>query len=193
MDKKELLLVKKSKEGDTKAFEQLIKEHEQKIYNLLLNMTNNKAAADDFLQETFLSAWQKIKSFKGNSEFSTWLYRIAINHVLMKRRRKKVIRTVSLDTPIMTPKGEIKREFEDDWSRNPLATLENRELKQKLNKAIESLPEIYRTILVLKDIDGLSNDEVKKILSISLPSVKSRLHRARLFLRDEIARYFKGS
>ncbi|PKM92687.1 MAG: RNA polymerase subunit sigma-24 [Elusimicrobia bacterium HGW-Elusimicrobia-4] len=188
----EKILIEKSQNGDTRAFEQLIKMHEQKIYNLLLNMTGNKTVSEDFLQETFLNAWQKIKSFRGNSEFSTWLYRIAVNIVLMKRRKRKVIRTVSMDVPIITEKGEIKRDFADDWSKSPTANLENTELKNKLNKAIELLPEKYKTVLILRDVENMSNEEVQKILKISLPSVKSRLHRARLFLREKLSGYFRG-
>ncbi|MEW6556566.1 MAG: sigma-70 family RNA polymerase sigma factor [Elusimicrobiota bacterium] len=185
------ILVEKSKRGDTRAFEQLIKKHELKIYNLLLNLTGNRSSADDFLQETFLTAWKKLKGFKGTSEFSTWLYRIALNLVLMKKRKKKVIHTVSMDTPITTPKGTAKREFADDWSKNPLATLENIELKNRLNEAIGLLPEKYKTVLILRDIEGMSNDELQRTLKISLPSIKSRLHRARLFLRDKLSRYFR--
>ena len=192
MNTNEKILVEKSQNGDTRAFEQLIKMHEQKIYNLLLNMTGNKTVSEDFLQETFLNAWQKIKSFRGNSEFSTWLYRIAVNIVLMKRRKRKVIRTVSMDAPIITTKGEINRDFADDWSKSPTANLENTELKNKLNKAIESLPEKYKTVLILRDVENMSNEEVQKILKISLPSVKSRLHRARLFLRAKLSGYFRG-
>ncbi|OGS43356.1 MAG: hypothetical protein A2539_03600 [Elusimicrobia bacterium RIFOXYD2_FULL_34_15] len=191
MEKIELNLIKEAKKGNAHAFEKLIKQHEQKIFNLLLNMTSNRAIAEDLFQETFLTVWKKIKSFKGNSEFSTWLYRVAVNTVLMKRR-KKTIHSVSFDTPIVTSDGEIKRDFGDDWSKNPLATLENKELKQELNKAIKSLPEKYRTVLVLRDVEDMSNEEVRKILKISIPSVKSRLHRARIFLRNDITKYFQG-
>jgi len=167
MNLNEKILVKKSQNGDTRAFERLIKMHERKIYNLLLNMTGNKTVAEDFLQETFLNAWQKIKSFRGNSEFSTWLYRIAVNVVLMKWRKKKVIRTVSMDSPIITEKGEITREFADDWSKSPTASLENAELKNKLTEAIGLLPEKYKTVLILRDVENMSNEEVQKILKIS--------------------------
>lgn len=191
MNKLEKILIEKSKSGDTRAFEQLIRKHEQKIYNLLLNMTGNKTVAEDFFQETFIAAWQKIGGFRSEAEFSTWLYRIAVNLVLMKRRKKKILRTVSMDTPVATTKGDVKREFADDWSKSPLATLENTELRKRLHKAIESLPEKYKAVLVLRDVEGVPNEEVKKILKISLPSVKSRLHRARLFLRNSLSKYFQ--
>ena len=106
-------LIEKSKNGDTHAFGQLIRVHEKKIYNLLLNMTHNQAVADDLLQETFLAAWQKLKYFRGDSEISTWLYRIATNFVLMKKRKKKMIHTVSMDAPIVTVNGEKNRTFSD--------------------------------------------------------------------------------
>lgn len=191
MKQNEITLIEKSKNGDTRAFDQLIKMHEQKIYNLLINMTGNKTAAEDFLQEIFLNAWNKIKSFRGNSEFSTWLYRIAVNAVLMNRRKKRV-HSVSMNAPIITANGEINRDFADDWSKSPMANLENTELKNKLTQAIKSLPEKYRAVLVLRDVENIKNDEIRKILRISLPSVKSRLHRARLFLRNKLSDYFKG-
>jgi len=192
MKESEKKLIEKAKQGDTRSFEHLIKEHEGKIYNLLLGMTGNKAAAEDLFQETFLTAWRKIGMFRGDADFSSWLYRIAFNNVLMKRRKKKKIKTVSIDTPVMAYDRETKRDFADDWSRSPAATLENKELKNRISKAIKMLPEKYKEVLVLRDVEGLSNEEVKKILNISLPSVKSRLHRARFFLRDNLSGYFRG-
>jgi len=103
----------------------------------------------------------------------------------MRKRKEKKMKTVSLDVPVLTTGGdEIKRELRDDWSENPLATLENEEVREILSKAIDSLPEEHRTVLVLRGVNGFSNEEVAKMLEISLPAVKSRLHRARLFLRD---------
>jgi RNA polymerase sigma-70 factor, ECF subfamily len=185
-------LIKKAQEGDTRAFEHLIKVHESKIYNLLLGMTGNKASAEDLFQETFLAAWRKIKTFKGKSDFSTWLYRIAFNNVLMKRRIKKKINTVSIDEPIIIHGKETNREFPEDWSKSPAATFENDELKNRISKSIKAMPEKYRKVLILRDVEEMNNEEVTKILNISLASVKSRLHRARLYLRNTLSRYFKG-
>jgi len=192
MKELEKQLIEKSKQGNTRAFEQLIKKHESKIYNLLLGMSGNKASAEDLFQETFLRAWRKIKTFKGNSDFSTWLYRIAFNNVLMKRRNKKKIHTISIDAPVVIYDKETNRDFADDWSKSPVATSENEELKNRISKAIKSLPEKYKKVLILRDIEGMRNEEVKKILNISLASVKSRLHRARLYLRNNLSRYFRG-
>ena len=183
-------LLRKSREGDPKAFEELIKKHEAKIYSLLLSMSGNAADAADLFQEAFISAWRNIRSFKENSSFSTWLYRIAVNTLLMKKRKKKVS-TVSLDVPVLSNGEEIKRDFAGDWSDNPLASLENKEVKDRLNAAIQQLPEKYKTVLLLSDIQGLPNKEIRKVLGVSLASVKTRLHRARLHLREKLSEYFK--
>lgn len=187
------ILVKKSQKGDYLSFEELVKRYEKKIYSLAYRIMGNKEDASDVLQETFLQAFKKLAGFKGKAKFSTWLYRIAVNICLMRKRKRKKMKTVSLDIPILTKKeDEIKRELGDDWSESPLATLENEEVKKTLSQAIGLLPEEYRTVFLLRGLNGLSNQEVAKVLKISLPAVKSRLHRARLFLRDKLSQYFQG-
>ncbi len=186
------ILVKKSQEGDYKSFEELVKRYEKKVYNLAYRIMGNKEDASDVIQETFLQAFRKLRGFKGKAKFSTWLYRIAVNACLMRKRKQRKMQMVSLDLPILTKKeDEIKRELRDDWSKSPLATLENEEVKKTLSKAIDSLPEDYRTALLLRGLNGLSNEETAKVLNISIPALKSRLHRARLFLRDKLSEYFK--
>jgi len=185
------ILVRKSQEGDYPSFGELVKRYEKKVYNLAYRIMGNKEDASDVLQETFLQAFKKLPGFKGKARFSTWLYRIAVNICLMRKRKQKKMKMVSLDLPILTQKeDEIKRELRDDWSKSPLATLENEEVRKSLSKAIDSLPEGYRIVLLLRGLDGLSNEETAKVLGISLPAVKSRLHRARLFLRDKLSEYF---
>src|SRR4051794_20595829 len=114
LEPSEASLLAKAKAGDSRAFEELIKTDEPKIFNLLLRMTGNKTEAHDLFQETFLSAWKNLRKFRGDSGFSTWLYRIAVNQVLMKRRKRK-LQTVSMDAPIETGEEEKQREF-GDWS-----------------------------------------------------------------------------
>jgi len=185
-------LVKKSQQGDYLSFQELVKRHEKKIYNLAYKIMGNKEDASDVLQETFLQAFKKLPGFKSKAKFSTWLYRIAVNICLMRKRRQKKIKTVSLDVPILTKQeDEIRRELRDDWSKSPLASLESEEVKRALSNAIDSLPEEYRTVFILRGVNGFSNEEVANALKISLPAVKSRLHRARLFLRDKLSEYFK--
>jgi len=188
---KDLELVSLAKQGDKRAFSELVKRYEKKVYALALKIMQNPEDASDILQETFIQVFKKIKDFKEKSRFSTWLYRIAFNECLM-RKRKKQIPTVSIDAPLVLDSGdELKQEIVD-WSSNPLATIENKELKNKLEGAISKLPEEYRDVVVLKDIEGLSHKEIADMLKISVPNVKTRLHRARLFLRKELSDYFKG-
>ena len=111
------VLVKQSKEGDLSSFEELAKRYEKKIYNLAYRITGNREDASDVLQETFLQAFRKLASFKSKAKFTTWLYRIAVNICLMRKRREKKMGTISLDIPILNKGHEqIKREFQDDWS-----------------------------------------------------------------------------
>jgi len=185
-------LVEKSQQGDYLSFQELVRRHEKKIYSLAYKIMSNKEDASDVLQETFLQAFKKLPGFKSKAKFSTWLYRIAVNICLMRKRRQKKIKTVSLDVPILTKQeDEIRRELRDDWSKSPLASLESEEVKRALSNAIDSLPEEYRTVFILRGVNGFSNEEVANTLKISLPAVKSRLHRARLFLRDKLSEYFK--
>ncbi|MCD6423701.1 MAG: RNA polymerase sigma-70 factor [Elusimicrobia bacterium] len=188
---KDLGLVSLAKQGDRSAFSELVKRYEKKVYALALRIMQNPEDASDVLQDTFIQVFKKIKDFKEKSRFSTWLYRIAYNECLM-RKRKKQIPTVSIDEPLVLASGEELKQEIVDWSSNPLATIENKELKNKLEEAISKLPGEYRDVVVLKDIEGLSHKEIADMLKISIPNVKTRLHRARMFLRKELSDYFKG-
>lgn len=190
-EQSEQSLIGRARKGDAGAFEALVRRHEGKIYNLLLGMTGgNRAEASDLFQETFLSAWKNLRGFRGKSSFSTWLYRIAFNAALMRKRKKK-LPTVSLDQPLERDEDRTRLDTIGDWSENPLASLENRELRDRLSREIERLPEPYKQVLVLSDLQGLPNGKIAKVLGISLPNVKSRLHRARLQLRRELSEHFK--
>ncbi|HCJ66418.1 MAG TPA: RNA polymerase subunit sigma-24, partial [Elusimicrobia bacterium] len=137
------VLIKRAKNGDNSAFEELMKKYEQKIYNLALRLTGNPDEAGDVLQETFLKAYHSLNKFKGEANFSTWLYRIALNIVLMKKRKEKGKVFESIDVPQFTAEGEMAKEI-PDWSNNPEAEIENKEVKNILNNALASLPEEYR-------------------------------------------------
>jgi len=184
-------LVELSKVSDERAYAELVSRYEQNIYNLALRITGNEEDASDILQETFIQAFKKLDSFRGDSKFSTWIYRIGTNYALMKKRKDKRDMSISLDRPILTGKGdELPRQLTDDWTNTPFDILENKEVKEKLDKAISQLHPDYRLPLVLRDLNGLSNKEVSSILNISVPAVKSRVHRARLFLRESLGDYF---
>ncbi|MCM8818183.1 MAG: sigma-70 family RNA polymerase sigma factor [Candidatus Omnitrophica bacterium] len=186
----EIELVEKAKTGDTKAFEELVNRTKDKIYNLGIKILGNKEDAADLLQETYIKAYESLSNFEGRSSFSTWLYRIATNFALMKLRKEKY-KKISIDELKNKSDGIYKKEI-FDWSNNPYFFYKNEELKEILNSAINSLPPKYKTIFILHDIEGLSISEISEILSLSIPTVKTRIHRSRLYLREKLSEYFKN-
>jgi len=185
----ELELVKKAKEGDNKAFEELVKRTQDKIYNLGLKLLGNKEDVLDLLQETYIKAYESLPKFEGRSSFSTWLYKIATNFALMKLRKEKY-KKISIDEIKEVSDGNYKLEI-PDWSNSPYFQYKNEELKEILNEAINSLPPKYKTIFILHDIEGFSIPEISEILSLSIPTIKTRIHRSRLYLREKLSEYFK--
>lgn len=186
----ELELVEKAKNGDIRAFEHLMKTTSGRIYNLGYRLLRNKEDAADVMQETYMTAYEHLPRFKGNSSFSTWLYRIATNFALMKMRKEKG-RKVPLARLKETEDSVYETEF-PDWSDSPVDHLKNQELKEILDKEINALPPKYRSVFVLHDIEGLSIAEVAEILSLSEAAVKTRSHRSRLYLREKLSEYFRG-
>ena len=182
-------LVARSKEGDQTAFAELVNRYESKIYSLAHKMTGNREDAADVLQEAFLDAYKSLSHFKEEAKFSTWFYRIATNVCLMKLRKRKGEAVISLDEPLFTEEGERPREI-PDWSTNPGVAVLNEELKEVMDEAIKALPPAYKSVFVLRNLEGLSNAETGKVLGESLAAVKSRLHRARIFLREKLSQYF---
>ncbi len=186
----ELTLVNRAREGDTAAFNDLVRRYERKIYRLAMNITQNAEDAEDVLQETFLKAFEHLGDFQGNSKFYTWLVRIAVNEALMKLRKRKSDRTVPLDEPVETGEETVVREIAV-WDQDPETKYSQEELSGILREAIESLRPPFRTVFVLRDIEELSTEETAQALGISVPAVKSRLLRARLQLREKLTRFFK--
>jgi RNA polymerase sigma-70 factor (ECF subfamily) len=177
-------LVGFAQKGDKDAFGKLMLRYQNKIYRLARRMTETDEDAEDVLQEAFVKAFRSIKGFKGKSKFSTWLYRITVNLALMKLRRKK-LDTVSLDAPVTTDEGIMQRDIEDS-GLDPLQQLMGAERREILDLAIGELPPSYRAVFVLRHVEGLSTEETADILKISVPAVKSRLHRTRLALREKL-------
>jgi len=178
-------LVRKSQQDDERAFGELVSRYESKVYSLALKMVRNPEDAEDVLQDTFLRAYRGIKSFKGNSTFSTWIYRITANSALM-RLRKRQLPTVSIDD---ADEREAPINIAD-WAPGPVEQILNQETQAAMTEAIEALPPEFRQVFVLRDIEELSNAEVAEILDLSVAAVKSRLHRARLKVRNRLATYF---
>jgi RNA polymerase sigma-70 factor, ECF subfamily len=183
-------LVERARSGDTAAFTELVNRYERKIFRLAKHITQNDEDAEDVLQETFLKAYSHLDSFQGQSKFYTWIVRIAVNEALMKLRKRKSGRTVSLDEPTDTGEDMMVREIAV-WDEDPEQKYSRDELREILDKAVESLKPAFRTVFVLRDIEELSTEETASALDISIPAVKSRLLRARLQLREKLTKFFR--
>lgn len=186
----ESALVAQAREGDAEAYGQLVRAYQNKIFRLAQHITQNREDAEDVLQETFLKAYEHLDQFQGNSKFYTWIVRIAVNQALMKLRRRKNDRSVSLDESIDTGEDTIVREIAA-WDENPEQRLSRTEIGDILDTAVQSLDDAYRSVFVLRDIEELSTEETAEALGLSVPAVKSRLLRARLQLREKLTRQFK--
>jgi RNA polymerase sigma-70 factor (ECF subfamily) len=186
----ESALIAQSREGDAEAYGQLVRRYQGKIFRLAQHITQNREDAEDVLQETFLKAYEHLDQFQGNSKFYTWIVRIAVNQSLMKLRRRKNDKSVSMDDAIDTGEDMIVREIAA-WDENPEERLSREEVGGILDSAIESLEPPYRSVFVLRDIEELSTEDTAEALGLSVPAVKSRLLRARLQLREKLTRQFK--
>ncbi len=187
----EATLVAEAKEGNAEAFTVLMNQYERNIFRLALNITSNKEDAEDVLQESFLKAYTNLGRFQGNSRFYTWLVRIAVNESLMKLRKRRSDRQVSLDEKLETEDdGLLPREIVD-WGDNPEQRYAKTEWQEILAEATQDLEPAFRTVFTLRDVEQLSTEETAEALGLSVPAVKSRLLRARLKLRQRLNKYFK--
>ena len=182
-----------TKTGNENAFDEIVSRYANKIYGFALRITRNSSDAEEVFQEVFLTLTKKLDTFRGESKFSSWLYRVTVNASYMYlRSQKKHESNISLENYYpYDEKGTLMgRVMEKDWSSRPDIIIFSNEALKIIDKSINELPESYRTVFHLRDVEGLSNEEVADILEISIPAVKSRLHRARLFLRDRLSDYF---
>lgn len=186
----ESAFVTRAKLGDSAAFAELVSHYERKIFRLAKHITQNDEDAEDVLQESFLKAYEHLGDFQGNSKFYTWIVRIAVNEALMKLRKRKTDRTVSLDESIDLGEEPVVREIAV-WEDNPEQRYSQTELREILDQAIDSLRPAFRTVFVLRDVEDLSTEETAEVLNLSIPAVKSRLLRARLQLREKLTRFFR--
>ena len=186
----ELALVQAAKAGDIGAFEKLVKRYDRNVFRIANHITHNREDAEDVVQEAFLKAYSNLEQFQGQSKFYTWLVRIAVNEALMKLRRRKPERFVSMDEDVKTEEDSLPREVAD-WSPNPEQLYNQGELRDILSRTIQGLPPTFRTVFVLRDVEGLSTEETAEALDLSVPAVKSRLLRARLQLRERLNRFFQ--
>ena len=192
-------LVERAQQGDGSAFAMLVERHQRQLYRLALRMTGSEADAQEVLQEAFLNAYQKLPLFRGEAQFSSWLYRIAANSALMRLRRKRrapdtlAEQPLELVGPRFSAEGYLEPTSSSDWSQRADEKMMSGELGEAINKAVADLPDDYRTVFLLKDVDGLSNEDIANSLDLTVPAVKSRLHRARLALREKLGEFFDGA
>ena len=178
----DLELVKRAQQGDPDAFASLFHQHKARLYSVCLRMTNNTAEAEDLTQDAFLQVFRKLATFRGDSALSTWLYRIAVNTVLM-HFRKKALKQISLDEPFNQDAKTVRREYgsRDDRLTGSVDRI-------ALARAIKELPDGYRTIFLLHEVEGYEHQEIAELLDCSVGNSKSQLHKAKLRIRELLGR-----
>ena len=187
----DIALVERVRAGDVAAYDQLVRKYERQIFRISQHITQNREDAEDVMQDAFLKAYEKLDQFQGNSKFYTWLVRIAVNESLMRLRKRRTGKLVSIDEDLETEEGTVPRDLAD-WAPDPEQNYNQSELAEILRKTIQGLPPGFRVVFTLRDIDGLSTEETAESLGLSVPAVKSRLLRARLQLRERLSRYFRS-
>lgn len=190
---KDFELIQAINSGQFDRFPDIVKRYEQKLYNFSLRMCRDAADAEDAVQETFLNVFRYLKNFRYETKFKNWLYRVTASTCIKKWRKSKFApeRELSLDEFIPQDKADVP-DHVPEWALMPLDKLLNDELLDQIKEAIFTLPEKYRLVIVLRDIEGFNTAETAQILNLSDANVKVRLHRARLFLRDKLKGYFEN-
>ena len=176
--------------GETQVYHELIRPYEQSVYMMALSYMKNEADAEDVAQEAFVRAFRHLSSFRAEAKFSTWLISITLNEARSRLRRQSVVRMDSLDEPLDGEKG-ISPALLRDWREIPSEVVEREELRKLIQQAVENLPDIYREVFLLRDVEELNINETAEALNISIPSVKVRLHRARMMLQKQLAPQLK--
>ena len=185
-------LVSEFQAGKREAYDKIADIYQKKIYNLSYNLTRNQMDAQDVTQEVLLTLFRKINMFQGKSAFSSWVYRITLNASYMKLRTKKKEPNISIDEmlPSFNEAGFQQKKIQD-WSENTESLMFTNETREVIKNAVDLLPEKEKVVFLLRDVEGLSTEKTGKILDLTVPAVKSRLHRARLFLRKKLSNYFE--
>jgi RNA polymerase sigma-70 factor (ECF subfamily) len=177
--------------GDTQLYHDLIRPHERSVYMMALSFVKNEADAEDIAQEAFLKAFYNLSTFRAESRFSTWLISITLNEARGLLRRQTIVRMESLADP-PDDSGVVSPALLRDWREIPSEAVERQEIRRTLKEAVISLPTIYRQVFQLRDVEELSAKETAGALGISVPSVKVRLHRARMMLQKRLGPLLKS-
>jgi RNA polymerase sigma-70 factor (ECF subfamily) len=189
--KGDLDLVHATKNGDVTAFEQLVKRYDRTLLRIAQSITHNTEDSQDVVQEAFFKAYQHLAAFREDSKFSTWLFRITVNQSLMKLRKQRTRREESLDEDFQADGDVIPKEV-CDWAPSPEQLYWASELRNILVNCLEQLSPILQTVFVLRDIEGLTIEQIVEVLNVSQTAVKARLLRARLQLRESLSKYFSN-
>jgi RNA polymerase sigma-70 factor (ECF subfamily) len=189
-------LVERLRHADTTALETLMARYTDRVYRLAYGITGNAADAEEVVQDVFLTVFRKIHTFEGRAALGSWIYRVATNAALIKRRGQRADREIPLDLSIPAFLADGHRAgdpafLKTDWSQTPEADVLSQETREILHRAIAGLPDEYRTVVVLRDVQGLSNEEVAGLVGESVACVKSRLHRARMALREQLSAHLR--
>lgn len=188
-EKTDKQLIAEFKRGNQQSFEELIGRYSTRAFSMAQRLTRSKQDAEEVLQDVFVTVYRKIKGFEGKSSFSSWLYRVTVNASLMKLRKKRQDQSVPLEDLVPQMKETAVVRVPEGQEVDAI-TLRN-QLKDALDSAIRKLPDDYRPVFVLRDVDGLTNREVGKILNLTVPAVKSRLHRSRIMLRRKLLKVYR--
>lgn len=172
--------------GETQLYHELIRPYERSVYLMALSYMKNEADAEEVAQEAFVRAFRSLQSFRADSKFSTWLISITLNEARSRLRRKALVPMDSLDMP-KNEEHPVSPALLRDWREIPSETLERGEVRVLLQEAIASLPEAYRQVFLLRDVEEMNVNETAEALNISIANVKVRLHRARMMLQKKLA------
>jgi RNA polymerase sigma-70 factor (ECF subfamily) len=190
------VLVERARAKDEAAFEALVGRYEDKLYRLAMRFVRNETDAQEILQDAFLSAWRNLPTFEGRAQFSSWMYRVTVNAALMLLRSRNRHPEVTVDdiepsalNDAVVENGQMMRSSAD-WSQRPDEQLQSEEMRKHIQVSVDALPDGLRTVFLLRDVEELSTEDTAEMLGLSVPAVKTRLHRARLALREAIGRYF---
>jgi RNA polymerase sigma-70 factor (ECF subfamily) len=186
-------LIQAINSGQAEKFHDLVKRYEQKLYNFSLRMCRNPSDAEDMIQDTFLNVFKYLKNFRYETKFKNWLYKVAASTCIKKRRKSKFAPDKELSLDEFLPNDEAEKpDSVPEWAMLPLDKLLNEELSSQINKTILALPKKYRVVIILRDMEGFSTAETAQILNLTPTNVKVILHRARLYLREELKGYFEN-
>ena len=187
------VLLDRAQHGELSAFEELVTRHQDRAFGVALRITRSEADAAEIVQETFLSAYQNLKTFRGEAAFGSWVHRIAANQALMRLRHQRVAEAAGevLKEPTFNERGSLEEAPASEWARPAEEQALDAELGHAIQQAADALPEGYREVFLLKDVEGLGYEEIAEMTGNSVAAIKSRLHRARLALRETIEAFYR--